>query len=275
MAQPPAAIADVPPHTVVLTVGDIQLTAAQFEAIVKTLPEQDRAYANGPGRKKFAEEVVRTLTLAKEARRQKLDVEPEFEIQSKYRSDELLAKIGEAAIRDSVRLDEKTLRAYYEAHKFNYERARASHILVRMRGSPVPLKGGGRERTEEEALTRARMLEGRVRAGEDFAKIAAAESDDPGAALNAGEIGWFGHGQLAHAFEDAVFKAQPGHVLGPVKTEFGYHIIKVEQRQSRSFEEVRPEIEMKLRPDRIRKAIEDLEGHAGASFNESFFGPAK
>ena len=263
---------EVPPDTVVLTVGDVQLTAEQFRAIADTLPEQYRAYASGPGRKQFADEVVKTLILAAEARRQKLDAKPEFQIQSKYRSDELLAKLAQAAISDRAKIDETTLWEYYEAHTLEFERARASHILIRMLGSPVPPKAGARELTGAEALDKARMLGRRVREGEDFAKVAAEESDDPGSSAKGGEIGWFGMGHLAPAFEEAVFQAKAGQILGPVKTEFGYHIIKVEERERKSFDAVKSEIEKKLRPEKIHKMLEDLRERVNTSYSAKFFG---
>lgn len=267
MAQP-----EVSPDTVVLTVGDVRLTAEQFRALADTLPEQYRAYASGPGRKQFADEVVQTLALAAEGRRQKLDATPEFQIQSKYRSDELLAQLAQAAIAARVKIGETTLREYYEAHTSEFERARASHILVRMLGSPVPPKRGVRELTDAEALDRARILARRVREGEDFAKVAATESDDMGSSAKGGELGWFGTGHLAPAFEDAVFHARAGQILGPVKTEFGYHIIKVEERELRSFDAVKSEIEGKLRPEKIRKTLEELQKGMNTSYNAKFFG---
>lgn len=87
----------------------------------------------------------------------------------------------------------------------------ASHILVK---------------TEEEA----REISFDVTHGKDFAEIAKAKSQCP-SGKNGGNLGWFGRGQMVKPFEDACFSASKGDIVGPVKTEFGYHIIKIEEVQ--------------------------------------------
>ncbi|MCK4578785.1 MAG: peptidylprolyl isomerase, partial [Candidatus Marinimicrobia bacterium] len=80
-------------------------------------------------------------------------------------------------------------------------------------------------------LETARELAERARAGEDFAQLAIDYSQDPGSGPAGGELGWFGKGQMVPEFEEAAFAAEPGEVVGPVKTQFGYHIIKVSDKK--------------------------------------------
>jgi len=82
-------------------------------------------------------------------------------------------------------------------------------------------------RTDEEALALAKELVKRLRAGEDFAKLAKEYSDDPGSRDNGGDLGWFGRGRVVPEFEKAAFSLKPGEISDPVKTMFGYHIIQV------------------------------------------------
>lgn len=268
----PAVHQEVPPETIVMTVGDIKLTAAQFKALADALPEPRRAYANGAGRKQFAEEVARTLALAQEARREKLDKNPGFEIQAKYRVDDLLAGFEETSLANHIKVRDEALHAYYSAHGGEFERARARHILIRTPGSPVPAKPEAKERTTEGALAKARAVGQRVRNGEDFTKVAAAESDDPGSSQKGGEIGWFSPDQVGETFRDAAFHAKLGEIVGPVKTEFGYHILQVEEHEIKSFDQARPEIERKLLPEAIRNAIAELQKRTNPSFDPKFFG---
>lgn len=98
---------------------------------------------------------------------------------------------------------------------------RASHILFRAAES------NGEARSE--ALSDAQDALRRARSGEDFAELARELSDD-GSAGNGGDLGWFGPGRMVKPFEEAAFAATVGRVVGPVETQFGYHVIKVSDR---------------------------------------------
>lgn len=82
-------------------------------------------------------------------------------------------------------------------------------------------------RTEAEALALAQELRQRILDGEDFATLAQEYSDDPGSAANGGDLGWFGRGVMVPAFEEAAFSLAVGEVSEPIKTDFGYHLIEV------------------------------------------------
>ena len=98
---------------------------------------------------------------------------------------------------------------------------RASHILFRLEGDTNQVK----------AL--ARQVAAEARAGKDFADLAGQHSKDPGSAQRGGDLGWFAKGRMTPAFETAVFGAAPGQVVGPVRTPFGLHVIKVTGREAR------------------------------------------
>jgi len=80
------------------------------------------------------------------------------------------------------------------------------------------------------ARSQAEEILKRARAGEDFAKLAEQYSSDPGSKVKGGDLGWFGRGQMVKPFEDAAFSMQPGQISDIVESDFGYHIIKVEER---------------------------------------------
>lgn len=131
------------------------------------------------------------------------------------------------------------------------EQVRASHILVAIRTpapTPEPTATGGptpgpdatpaptpaptlEPRDEAQALALIIEIKKKLDAGEDFAALAEQYSDDPGSKAQGGDLGWFARGSgLVQEFEDAAFKLQPGQVSDPVKTQFGYHLIKVLER---------------------------------------------
>ncbi len=97
----------------------------------------------------------------------------------------------------------------------------ASHILIRIDNND-----------SAKALEKAREIYKEAKKGSDFAALAKQYSTDPSAA-NGGDLGWFTKGKMVKPFEDAAFKASPGQIVGPVRTQFGYHIIKVIAKDSR------------------------------------------
>lgn len=99
---------------------------------------------------------------------------------------------------------------------------RARHILLSTTG-----------RDDAVVMKQANELLTRARKGEDFAELAKRYSTEPGAASSGGELGWFGKGRMVKPFEDAARKGKPGQIVGPVKTQFGVHIIKIEGRDNR------------------------------------------
>jgi parvulin-like peptidyl-prolyl isomerase len=126
------------------------------------------------------------------------------------------------------------------------EEVRAQHILIRIvepQPTPTPLPAGQPTPTPDpnaqptpvpvsadEALARITEIKKQLDAGADFATLAKQYSEDTGTKDQGGELGWFGRGQMVKEFEDAAFALQPGQVSDPVKTQFGYHLIKVEER---------------------------------------------
>jgi parvulin-like peptidyl-prolyl isomerase len=101
--------------------------------------------------------------------------------------------------------------------------------------------------TDAEALALANELRERILAGEDFAALAQAYSDDTGSAANGGDLGWFGRGRMVAPFEEAAFSLPVGEVSEPIKTDFGYHLIEVTEKDAE-----RPKDEAQLQQERAQ-----------------------
>jgi peptidyl-prolyl cis-trans isomerase C len=269
LTSPPA----VPPDRVVITVGDIKITAAQFDQIVGTLSEGYRAAARTNARRQFAENVVRIFALAEEAKRRKLDQTPAYAVQSAFANASVLSGALYEEVSRTVQPDEAGLRAFYEAHKADFEQVRARHILIRADGSPMPLKPGQKSLSDADALAKAQEIRKKIADGGDFAEIAAKESDDTGSGANGGDLGFFRHGQMVPTFEEAAFKLKPGEVSPPVRSQFGYHIIKVEA--VRGYDEAKPDIERRFRPEQTQKNLDALQQKVPVTLDPEFFGPEK
>jgi len=266
------ALPSVPADEVVLTVGSIKLTAAQFDAIVEGIPEQYRAGARSTGRKAFAENVAKVLVLAQEGKHLKVDESSVFKSQEEFQTMGHLAAAAVTEITNHASVDEAPLRAYYEQHKAQFEQVHARHILVRVKGSVAPVKAGEKDLTEDEALARVEQLRKQLLSGADFAALAAKESDDAASAARGGELDVFGHGQMVPEFDRAVFALKVGEISEPVRTPFGYHLIRVDTKEARPLEELRPELERRLRPEVAQQIVEDLRRKATVTFDPNFFG---
>ena len=271
-AAPPAA---VPPDRVVVSVGDAKITSAQFDEIIGALPAQYQAQARGAGRKQFADNLVRILVLSQEGKRRQLDQSQKYKTQAQFQNANLLAGLAFEAINKEGKVEDEDLKKYYDEHKQDFEEAHARHILIRMQGSPVPLAPGHKELSEAEALAKVQDLRKQIQGGADFEKLATAESDDVQSGSKGGDLGTFGHHQMVPAFDEAVFHMKPGELSEPVKTQFGYHLIKVETVGTKSFEDAKPEIEKRIKPEMAQKNMQDLEKKANVQLDPEFFGTPK
>ena len=153
---------------------------------------------------------------------------------------------AEAAVRDAV--DDAKVQAAYDRQVEEFQpqpEYHAAHILV-------------------DSEDKAKALKAEIDGGADFAELAAANSSD-GSAASGGDLGWFGPGQMVPEFEAAVVAMEPGAVAGPVQTQFGWHLIKLEDtRQSAAptLEASRPVIEDQLRQDALQAKIAELKATA-------------
>ena len=177
------------------------------------LPEK----LEGPEREKYVLDYLIDLRLvAKQALADKLDGTADFARRLAYYHDKLAMEGLLTNVAKSATTEEAERKAYDEAAKAQppEPEVHARHILLP---------------TEEEA----KAALARIKAGEDFAKVAAELSKDP--AGDGGDLGWFTKDRMVPEFADAAFKLEPGQVSDPVKSQFGWHIIKVEGKRMKTF----------------------------------------
>ncbi len=161
--------------------------------------------------------------------------------------------LGEKELPPPAVTDEEVAASYRE-HSQEFERpkqVRVAHILVR-----VPSVGGG----EAEARARAKAEEAlkRIRGGADFAGVAKEVSEDAATAPKGGELGLVSPGELVPAFEQAAFALKPGEVSQPVRTAFGYHLIKVleaKEAQKTSLKDATASIRSKLQAEKLARQL--------------------
>jgi len=167
------------------------------------------------------------------------------QVRSDLRDDITVQKLIEGAIADKVAVTPEQVMDFYKKNPDQFqqpERVRASHILIM-----VPKDADTAAKTA--ARGKAAEILKDVKAGKDFAELARQHSQDPGSAQNGGDLGFFQQGQMVGPFNDAAFSLNPGQVSDLVETEFGFHIIKVAEKQAARtvpLDEVRPQLEQYL-----------------------------
>jgi peptidyl-prolyl cis-trans isomerase C len=270
LAQTPPA----DPNKVVLQINDEKLTEADYADLVKSLPPQYQQYANGPGKRAFAEQIIQLKLLSADAEKKKLDQDPKVKAQIQFSRENALAALMFQNIQDNVKIDDAAIAKYYDAHKNDYDVVTAKHILVRVKGAPMAATPGRPELSDDEALAKAKAVRARVAGGEDFSAVAKLESDDTGSAAKGGDLGEFKRGMMVPPFEQAAFAAKVGEITEPVKSPFGYHIIKVESHTTKPMADVKAEIATKLKPELAREVVDGLRKNAKITIDDSYFGPA-
>ena len=161
------------------------------------------------------------------------------------RKDLAIGRLIDTAIADKDALKPSQVDDFYKSNPDQFkqpERVHASHILI-----SVP--EGADAAAKAQAKAKAQQVLKDVKAGKDFAALAKQHSQDSGSAQNGGDLGFFQPGQMVGPFNDAAFSLKPGTTSGLVETQFGYHIIRVIEKQPERtvpLEEVRPKIEQYL-----------------------------
>ena len=221
----------VDPDAVVATVDGNPITEADVGFAAEDLG-QDLAQIPVNSRRAYLIGVLIDMKLmANAAKAQNLQDSPEFARRSEYLQERALRRAYFVDILNKSVTDDQVKAAYddYVASAPQTEEVRARHILVN---------------TEEEA----KAVLDELNNGKDFAELAQEKSIDPGAA-NGGDLGYFTKGQMVQPFEDAAFALEVGQVSQPIQTQFGWHIIKLEDRrpkQPATLEQMAPQIRQQL-----------------------------
>ena len=164
------------------------------------------------------------------------------QIKSDARRDMSIARLIEAEIAPRVAVKPTQVEDFYKSNPDKFlqpDRVRASHILIATAENADAA-------TKAQAKAKAEQILKDLKAGKDFAALARQHSQDPGSAVNGGDLGFFQQGQMVGPFNDAAFSLKPGATSDLVETQFGYHIIRVAEKQPARtvpLEEVRPRIE--------------------------------
>jgi peptidyl-prolyl cis-trans isomerase D len=168
--------------------------------------------------------------------------------------------IDNAKLAANTTVTDPDLQTYYDQHREEFrvpDQVKVAHILIK---TPLPTPGAKEdEKAIADARAKAEDVLKQVKAGGDFAKLAEKYSDDPGSAKSGGELGWIGRGRTVPEFEKAAFSLAKGQTSDLVKSSYGFHIIRVEDKQDahlKTLAEVKSEIEEKVKREKAAHATE-------------------
>ncbi|MBU9697997.1 peptidylprolyl isomerase [Rhodobacteraceae bacterium HSP-20] len=246
MALPALAQDDAPTaDTVVATVNGTEITLGELIILREKLPAQYQALPDDMLFKGLIDQAIQQTALEQSVadtatKRDELWMRTD---QRSYLAGKALQAVVQAAVTDEAlqkAYDEKYANAP-AAKEYN-----AQHILV-------------------DSEEKANELKAQIDGGADFAELAKANSTDTGSAVNGGDLGWFGLGMMVAPFEEAVVAATPGTVTAPVKTDFGWHLIKVNEVRDATkpaIDEVRDELAAEIEQAAVEAHVTGLTGGA-------------
>ncbi len=266
-AAKPATAKEADP--VIMKMGATEIHASEFEQALEALPAEYRSYANGPGKRQFAEDYLRLRVLAAVAEKDGLTSQPKVQAQLKLLRENTLANAQLEKMRNSIQISEADAKKVYEERKGQMERAKARHILIAFEGSPAaPAEGA---LPEAAAKAKADEIRAKIAGGAEFAELAKVESHDTVSGASGGDLGQFSRGQMVPEFDEAVFAAKAGELTPVVRTQFGFHVIQVLEKDSVPFEEVREGIEKELRQQKLEALVQAAQSTAKAGLVDEFF----
>ena len=228
---------------VLARVGGKAITSADVDAMIASMGARGQNYQSAQGRAAVLEQLIGRQLILADAKRNLMDREPGYMAELERVKDELLAGYAMEKIMAKVSVDEADAKKFYEENKNMFdagETVNASHILVD---------------TEEEAVA---LLE-KINAGElTFEEAAKANSKCP-SSEQGGSLGEFGKGQMVPEFDEACFEMAIGELRGPVKTQFGYHLIRLNSKNEAKvmeYDEVKDQILQHLKAQKQSEAYQ-------------------
>lgn len=236
----PALAGDPDAETVVATVNGTAITLGQMVALRENLPQQYLALPDDVLFRGIMDQLVQQEVLAQSVKAQTPRDRANLANDARgYLSGTVIAAIARSAVTDAA------LQKAYDAKYADAAPAteyHAAHILV-------------------DSEEKANELKKQIDAGADFAELAKANSTDPGSGAQGGDLGWFGPGMMVKPFEEAVVSAPVGKVVGPVKTDFGWHLILVAETRAAkkpALDDVREELATEIENAAVEARIREL-----------------
>lgn len=232
-----------PAGQVLAQVGGKPITEEDVTRFIQAMGRNGQAYNNPKGRAAVLEQMIAQRLFLLDAQRNLYEREPAFKAQLAAVKEQLLMEYAITKCIQSVRVTEEEVRAYYDAHKDDLqaeESVNASHILV-------------------DSEEKANSILADIRAGKISFEDAARQYSTCPSGKQGGSLGDFARGQMVPEFDQAVFALQEGELTGPVKTQFGYHLIRMNKKNEAtpiSYADIREELCQQVMQEKQQEAYQ-------------------
>ncbi len=246
--------------SIVAKIGDKNIILADLNKIIGYAdPEKRKMILGNPQLKETVlRQYVQSIVLSDLAKKEGFDKKPAVKYFIDFYTDTYIAnEFIKKEVVGKIVFSEEEKTKYYEGHPDEFkvpDTVSARHILV-------GIDKDASEDSRKKAKQKAEDILRRIASGEDFAKVAAEVSDDPSTKANGGELGFFPKGMMVKSFEDAAFSLKPGEISGLVETQYGYHIIKTEEKKAaytESYDNVKERIYQKLLQEKSKTKITEF-----------------
>lgn len=244
--------------TVLAKIGDKKIMMSDFNRMVSYYDaERQRSLEQNPIFKAtILQRIVQGMVISKIAKDNGFDKRSDIREQIELLSNDFLAaEYLKKEVIEKITVTEDDRKLYYKTHQEEFktpEMVRARHILIKVEAAA---SGDDKMKAKEKA---AEIL-ARIKAGEDFAKLASELSDDVGSKTKGGDLGFFPKGKMDPVFEKAVFSLQRGEISDIVETQVGFHIVKMEEKKEsvlEPYDKIKDKVKEKVLND-FRKARVD------------------
>jgi len=243
-AAKPGSTAAAPASVTVVTVNGDKINQQMFDTFLQAVTGKPAAEATPEQREQLLDQLVAMTLAAQAAKKDGADKNPEVQARLNLINTQILAEAASDKYAKSHPVSDDEAKAEYDAQVAKMPKEyKARHILVEKK---------------ETAESIIRELE----AGGDFAKLAKAESKDPGSAANGGDLGWFSAQSMVKPFADALATLEKGAITKtPVQTEYGFHVIQLEDTrapQAPAYDDVKDQVKMLAQRKKLQTYLDEL-----------------
>ncbi len=246
-------------NKVLAVVDGEEITQEEFNWFLKTIPSDRQAYLNNPQfREQCLQQLISLRLFAKMGEQLELNQTKEYEEILLNAKRDILAQMAMTQMMKDINVTDEEVEKFYNENQKNFEQGAsvsAKHILV-------------------ESEEKCKELLETLQAGEKEFEVVAQEFSTCPSGKNGGQLGEFRRGQMVKEFEDAAFAAEIGTIVGPVKTQFGYHLIKVESKKEATtipFADVKENIKKSLLQKAQNQAYNDKINELKKEFKTEVF----